>query len=364
MTLAATIASVVAADAQAEMQSRIYPGLSVGFGGDDNVLFDGSGGDVMGRGAFHLQGVAWDRDYRAVLDARLSLVGFWERESTVLVGESIGNFRSRLGRHTGLRFRGRARGGDDPLALAQIGVFAAPGQSVVWKTGADVEHHLDARTSIGAGVVYDGVSFLDANAPGDGSAPGIAFFGRYQATPRLTLNVGVESRAYFSDGYLASSVTPMPTVEFRLTRRTKLEAGAGPIVYGDDLGWTVLPAARIGVVQEWRHLGLTTQLSQGLTVPTGRGGVLDALGAEAVVHYGTNWTELRGRGGVYRSHPSPRVEESVVGWAAEVAAFRHLKGPVWLGASAQHVMRLATDVEPSMARNVGWVRIELTRGRP
>lgn len=351
--------------AQAAMQFELTPRLTVSGGGDDNVLFDGRGGDAIGRSELRLSARAWDRRWSTQLDAGAAALGFAQRGSWVLLGESNLAASARVTRHLRLRARGRVRGADDPLALAQVGLLAAGGRTLAYRGGAEVDYALTPRWTMGGGVRVDGVTFLDQGAPDtDGLALGGNVAARFQLSRPLALVSAIESRVFLQSGVIGTSAALMPGVRYRLARRTFVEAAAGPLAFFDERGAMLMPAARAGFQIDGRRWGAAISAAHDLSVPSGRGGVLVGQLVEAVGRTGTDRLELRARGGIYRSHPTPRDPAWVPGYGLEASAFLRVAKWTWLGVSAMRFERLATGTEPAAARDAISLRIDLTPDRP
>lgn len=350
--------------AAAAVRSQFEPVLRMGGGADSNVLFDGGGGDLVGRAAAGFRYDLTDRHWSARLDARGSLVGFQDRQRLVMMGEVNGRMLSRLGRHSNLALRTRVRAADDPLALAQMGILGGTGLTLMPRGSAELTHRLDRQWTMAGLLTYHGVHFLDSTAVTGGDAVMLNFQPRYRWNRVLELRPAIEGRTFFTDGWLGSAVGVFPGARVRLARRTHLEASGGPLLYVDAGGQLPLWVARGNFVYEGRRLGAMFTAAHDLTVPAGRGGILSGQIFEGMLRYGTQHTELRMRGGYYRSHPSPRDLRWVPGYGVEASAFRRLTENTWLGASAMRFERMATAHEPAMARDAIFIHMDWTGGRP
>lgn len=357
--------------ARAATQTELVPVLSFAAGVDDNVLFDGAGGDQVGKGALRLRGQAFDRTWKAALELGAGALGFQERQRLVLTGESIGTFD--LTPSPGQHFEAlvRVRAADDPLALAQVGLLAASGRALGLRARSLWEQRVDRRWGFAVGAGFDGVRFLPT--PGvtlpttvqDGGAASALVSLRHRLTPRLVLDPTLEGRLFLTDaGLAAESMSLLAGAMWIVARRTNLSLALGPTAYRDDLGTLFMASARLQLDTSGRRYQVGVSASHDLTVPASRAGVLAGELAEAVGRWGTRSVELRARAGLYRSRPSPRDERWFPGYGLEAGAFLRVLPVAWLGVSALRFERLATATEPALARDAVYLRLDLTTGRP
>lgn len=353
--------------AVAAMQSDVDVGVSLAGGYDSNILFDGRGGDRIGRGALLLSARLYDRRWSAVFDLQASALGFQLHEEVAFLGESRVRLRNRLDRRNTAFLRSRVRAADDPLSLAQMGMIGATGRALSYRNVAGLEHRLTPRWTLGGTLHFDGVEFLDqqvVSGLAGGFAAGAGMQARWRWSRPLTLQSSLEGRVYSSDGWLAQSVALLPGVRWRLMRRTFVEANAGALAFFDEQGWVPFWVGRGTFTWEGRRLGAEVVLANDLTVPAGRGGLVAGQLAEGIVRRSTERVELRMRAGFYRSHPSPRDMRWVPGYGLEAGAFLRVLPWTWLGLTAMRFERLATDAEPAVARNAVHLRLDFTSGRP
>lgn len=362
--VALTVAASIAMPAHAATQWRVEPSLRVGGGLDDNVLFDNSGGDGIARGSVRLLARAWERHWNAFADTRVATATFALRGQTILLGELHTGGGVDLGRHLSARVRARVRTSDDPLGLAQFGVLGAQGRTFTFKGDSQLAWALDRRHELHFVGSFQGVTFLDpAFAARDGAALGVAVVANRRQTRAVALRAGVEARGFLGPSF-ASSVGLVPGVRLRLMRRTFLDVAGGALALSDAGGTLPVWIARLRLEKDWRQAGVALAASNDLTVPSGRAGVLESQLVEGVTRWGTNHLELRARVGLYRSRSTGDLASWAPGWGAEVDAFVHAGGPVWLGLSALRFERLATDHEPAIARDAVYLHVDVTGGRP
>ncbi len=359
---AVLVAPVVAAG---EEQVLFRPGAILAAGADDNLLFDGTGGDRVGKLALRLNLKTWDRLWNLDLDATAALYGFQERQQLVPLGESTLNTLVRLGHEDTFEAKAKVRGSDDALGLAQVGLLGAAGTVIGYRILADVEHHFDARWSLTTPVRVDGISFLDAPyAYRSGWAASAGVEPQYRFTRDLTLLTEVDERNFVASDYFGVAGDILPGARYRLDRRLFVELQAGTSLFHDDQGFVPVPVMRGYLDYDTRYFGLRLTASQDLAVPSGRSGVLLMQLGEVQTDYGTQDWEFRVRGGYYRSLSSPRVSDWQPGYGAQAEAYRKLASFAWIGVTALRFDRVATVYGPAMARDAIYAQIEVTEGRP
>lgn len=361
---AAALLAGLAGTAGAETRWRVAPAASLAAGADDNVLFDNQGGDAVARGAVRLRGRAWDRRWHLAGDVTATGLGYGERQRLVFLGETTLQGAVRVSRETRLGGGLRVRAADDPLALAQIGLVAGKGRTLGFRASAFDAYRLDRDWRLLSTLHFDGVRFLDQATAKDGQAVGLAVSPIRRLSRELSLEPAVEGRLFLQGGVVAGSVAALPGVRWRLARRTFVEASAGPLAFTDTRGTLWMPVARARVARAWREAAVEVVASHDLTVPVGRGGVLAGELLEAMGRWSARTWEVRGRAGLYRSHPSPRDDQWVPGYGLEAGVFGHVGPGLWLGLTALRFERLATDLEPALARDALYVRLDFTGDRP
>jgi hypothetical protein len=351
--------------AAAAPQYELVPSLSFQGGADTNVLFDGQGGDRVGRGTLRLRMDAHDRDWGLRADVAGGVLAFDVRDRVVPLAEGTFRATRRFTRGTKLLATARLRGADDPLSLAQLGVLAGGGLTLGWRSRLELEHRLDRRWSVGAATTFDGVHFFDpAFADTGGLALGGRAFGRWRANRWLALVPGVEARTYQGSQVGGTSVGVVPGLRMRVARRTFLDVAGGPVAFLDAAGAEPLAVGRAAFTYDGRGLALSLMAAQDLLVPSGRGGVTFGQLVEGLGRWGTESLELRARAGGYRTHPDPRSDVWVPGYGLEAGAFARVAPVAWVGVSAMHFARLPAGGAPGMTREAVYLRLELGGGRP
>lgn len=359
------LASLLARPAGAASQLQLHPSVILSGGVDDNLLFNGTGGDKVGRGGVGLDLKGWDRLWSVSFQAGLSVYGFAQRQRIVPLGETTLNGMAELGRWDKLNVRVRARGSDDPLGLAQIGLLGAAGNVLGYRSTLEYEHGFDARWSLATVFNYSGVAYFDdLYSDRSGSVVGLGLEPRFQLTRDLSFHIEASERTFLSRGLQGYSINALPGVRYRIARRFFAEAEVGPALFHDAGGYTPLPVGRGAVEYDERYLGARLTVSHDLGVPNGRAGVLLMDIVEGMVRWGSLDWEIHGRTGYYRSLASIRAEEWQPGYGLQAEVHRRLASFVWIGLSALRFERLATQFQPGMARNAIYLQLDLTQGRP
>jgi hypothetical protein len=360
------LTTLLPSSAQAATQLSFKPGAVLAGGLDDNLLFNGSGGDRVGRAGLNLDFKGWDRLWNLSFNLGVSLYGFQERQRIVPLGESTLNGTFELDRWDVIRTRVRARGSDDPLGLAQIGLLGAAGNVLGYRSFVEYEHGFDPRWSVATVATFDGITYFDpAFSDHGGYAAGGSLQPRFKLQRDLTLQLLAGGRTFFSQGVVEGySLDLMPGIRYRLARRLFVEADVGPALFHDSTGFSPLPVARGLFEYDDRNLGARLTAGQDLSVPNGHSGVLLMELVEGMVRWGNVDWEFRTRAGYYRSLGSLHSSDWQPGYGLQAEAHRRLVSFVWLGVSGVRFDRLATQYQPGMARDAIYLQLDLTQGRP
>jgi hypothetical protein len=342
-----------------------HPGVSLAAGADDNLLFNGQGGDRVGRAEGRLRMKAKDHLWAATLDGEVSLYAFQVHSRYVPLGELTGGFTDHVTRDDTLHAHLRMRGSDDPLALAQVGLLGSDGTTLGFRSSFDWDHQITPRWNLISTTSFDGVHRFDpAFSDKSGEAAGLSLKPRYRLTRDLALETGLEGRLFLGQGVAGKSVGLLPGVEYRLTRRTYLEAQVGAALFNDTTGSVPIPLARASLNWEGRRIGFQVVAAQDLGVPNGRAGVLENQFAEGTFRYDLADWVMTLRGGLYRTLSSPRDQNWTPAYGAEAGASYHLAPLIWAGISALRFERVSTQIEPGMARDAVYLHFDFGELRP
>jgi hypothetical protein len=363
---AAILAAILAARAgRADPAVDFKPTGIVGGGYDDNLLFNNTGGDEVGRVGLRVDLKAWEHLTTFTLNAGVWAYGFLHREQIVPLGESTMNLDSEVSHWDTVLARVKVRGSDDPLGLAQLGVLNAQGTVIGYKSYAEEEHAFDERTSLAALVTFEGVGFLTAPYTSQsGESAGAGVEPRYRVTRDLTLEFRVDGRAFYSQGFDGAAADARPGARYRITRNLYVEADAGTSIFLDGPLTTPLFITHGTVEYADHQWAARVTGSQDLAIPTGHSGVLVLDLIEGLASYGDNRWEVRVRGGYYRTLSSPTSSIWNPGVGADLDAFVKLGSFTWVGVSAERFQQIGTPYQQSVARDAIYAQIELTEARP
>ena len=362
----AVLAGVIpGAVARGDSQVDFKPGLVLGGGYDDNLLFNGQGGDALGEVGGLVDLKAWERRYNLELHLGLYAYGFLQHEQIAPLGESTLNFTGDITRLDTFRARVKVRGSDDPLGLAQLGLLNVHGNVLGYRTGSEFEHLFDERTSLAALFNVDGIGFLTPTYTSEsGEAFTVGMEPRYRFTRDITGEVSVQERNFFGLTLEGISVAALPGVRYTIMRHLYAEGDIGPALFHNTEENTPLPIGHALLEYDDHTWGARLTASQDLAVPTGRSGVLLMDLVETTVRYGDNNWEFRVRGGYYRSLASPTASLWEPGYGAQVEAYRKLGDFTWIGFRAVRFQNIATPYQQPTAEDAIYAQITLTKARP
>jgi len=360
---AAVCAAILFAGARAEASTVVEPiaRLSLEGGYDSNVLHDGASPDRVGRVSpeiglrtrDHLWdlSLAWRGDWIAY--ERLAPNGAWNHRGAFTLD-------ARPSRRLALAAALRGAWADDPIGLAQAGVFRPGRQSALIVGGtARAEYRFSRELDLAATLSERTVRFEDRTG-GAMHAPGVEAL--WRASRRLSLGGGYGLAVF--QGFdpagddLAFSHGLKARARFRASRRLALEASAGPALWVSDAESALVPEVFVQALAASRWWDLRASLSHGLGIgPTARPGLVDAVELGAERRFRRRYV-VRGDGGLWHSGRAPNGGDAVTGWAVGGEAAVLVGMNVRLGVGATHFARI-DDASPALRRTtvglrVGW----------
>lgn len=334
-------------------------GLEGGY--DSNALYDGSGGDRMGRVSPDL-GLRM-RDHRWDLRAtyggdllyydRLAPEGVWNHRAVL-------SLYARLTRRLSLDVRGRGALTSDPVGLVMMGIFRAGRNSASLVVGdARLEWRGTRRLDL-AGTFRERTAIFEDGTGGAMHAPGV------EALHRLTrrLSVGGAYGLSVFQGFerdrtdLSSAHALRARGTFRMSRRLTFDAYAGPAVWRGEGDLALVPEAAIELLGASRAWDFRLQLAHGLGISTsGRPGLVDSFEFGLSRRFQRRY-ELRGDGGFWHSGRAPDGAFAVTGYALAGEAALLVGGGVRLALAATHFARVddPSDVyeRTTLGLRLGW----------
>lgn len=359
---AAVCAAVFAAPARSEASTVWEPiaRLSLEGGYDSNVLYDGRSSDRMARispeAGLRLRDHLWDAraSYRGdwIAYERLAAEGSWNHHAALMLD-------ARPTRRLELRGAVRGSRAEDPVGLAQAGVFRTGRQSAFLLSGrARGEYRWSRRVDVAATLTERMVLFEDRTG-GALHAPGAEAL--WRATRRLS--VGGAYGVGFFQGFardrdeLSFSHSLKARARWRASRRIAVEASAGPALWiGDDRETAVVPEASVDVLGASRFWDLRLSAAHGLGIgTTARPGLVNSLEAAAERRFGRRWL-VRGDGGLWHSGEAPSGRDSTIGYAVTGEAGVLVGMNVRLSLAATHFARL-DDTSAELRRTTMGLRV-------
>jgi hypothetical protein len=380
--LGALLAALAAAGAEAKVYAEWQPRVAVGGGYDDNILLDGSGGDPFAQLVPGLKLYLFgDHSMRATFDcqiagSRLQHPDKYPAANGDLVVNQLcgGEYHTRLGTRTALRFNIREQYAQDPFAVNNLGLLLRPGQTQIFYSRTHAELSYRATQYGTVLMTLDGNTlFFKPGDPGNGTllAPRVAYERRF--TPRDSWSVGVREQTFFALG--AATVATQQTWGLNTTGIGAaalggyshhfspvmlLEVHAGPAAIFRPEGNSVLPVAQVDVEAETPTAGFHFTALHDLQLGPSRGGPLVGDLAE-VAAMTTLWPSVLGRvrGGLYRNEIVGAPATGIVGYSVGVGLDFKLNRAWTLGGAFGREARLTGDAIANAAvdRNVTQVRL-------
>jgi hypothetical protein len=334
-------------------------GLEGGY--DSNAMFDGSGGDRMGRVSPDFGLRLYDRrwDLRATYGGdllyydRLAPEGVWNHRATFTL-------RSRVTRRATLDLRARGAVTTDPIGLVMMGVFR-PGRDAATLLVADGKLSWRGTRRLDlAGTFRERTAIFEDGTGGAMHAPGAEALLRFSRR----LSIGGAYGLSLFQGFepdrtdLSWSHAARARGTYRINRRLTLDAYAGPALWHGDGDFALVPEAAVELTGSSRAWDFRTQLAHGLGISTlGRPGLVDSVEFGASRRFKRRY-EIRGDGGLWHSGRAPDGDFAVTGFAVAGEAAVLVGGGVRLAIGATHFARIddpsAAFARTTLGLRLGW----------
>lgn len=381
------LAALGPAAAEAKIYSVWQPRLSLAAGYDDNVKFDGSGGDALGEAVPGLKlGLFGDHQLHLALDCEASVARLVNPERFSPNGSSFSNsaacradFKDRLSERLKTHWFARTTYARDAFAISSLGLLLRPGQTQVFQSRLSglFTEELSPRGSLQLGVFADMLNF-GSNDPGNGYqlAPQAGY--SYQLTARSTVDFTAREQLFFAggatavpgvhaaaqSGLVAEGTSGLIGFIRRLTPVTTATVRGGPVWLSQrGIGSTFFPAARFELATETPTSGLHLVLAHDLMLgPSHAGALVGDIGevgafTELGRHFG-----VHGRAGVYRnSGADQQTQLGTVGYSAEAGLDWHFAREWTLGLAGLRDARLTDRFGFNVDRDVFQLRISWER---
>jgi hypothetical protein len=383
------LALVVPAAASAKIYSVWQPRLTLAAGYDDNVKFDGTGGDGLGEAIPGLKlGLFGDHQMHLDLDCQANVARLANPNRFNNVGNGFansalcrGDFRDRLGEELRTRWAVRSTYARDAFAISSLGLLLRAGQTQVFQThlAGTFSQTVSSRGTVEYGVFGD-MLYFNANDPGNGYqlTPQIGYAHRTSA--RNTVDLTAREQLFFSagatavpgvhgaaaSGLVAEGTSALLGFTRRLTAVTRVTLRGGPLLLTQrGLGPTFFPAARFELTTETPTSGLIFVLSHDLVMGPSHAGALVGDVAE-VGGFTELWRHIGGRGrvGVFRNVGTDRQGTlGLIGYSAELGVDWRFAREWSLGLAGLRDARITDRNVFNADRDVFQVRISWEKAR-
>lgn len=349
----------VAARASAATVMDPIARLTLEGGYDSNALYDGSGSDQTQRVApelgLRVRNPLWDWTlaYRGdwVRYGRLAPGGLWNHAGALAL-------EATPTRRLALLADLRASYADDPVGLAQVGVFRTGQESALLVSGSGrADYRLGRRVDVAATLAERTVRFDDGTG-GAMHRPGAEAL--YRATRRFHLGAayafGVFQEFETAGDELAYSNALRARARWRATRRVTVDAAAGPAAWRGPEGSAIVPEASLELVATSRAWGMRAAVAHGLGIgSTARPALVDSLEFGGDLRLRRTW-RLHADGGIWRSGVVPSGDFAVTGWGVNADAGRLIVEGLWLSLAVSHFGRLDESL-PELRRTTVGLRL-------
>ncbi len=333
--------------------------LSLEGGYDSNALYEGRGGDSVGR-------VSPDVGLRArdhLWTAAATYGADWIRYERFAPG-GVWNHRLRLdvdarpSRRSTVSVEGRGGYAYDPVGLSLLGIFRTGRQSAWTALGRGRATYRIAERVDGAVTAEERLVRFDDRTGGAVHSAGGTVTWRW--TPRLSVGGTYRISAFqtfLANGQEVALANALEgRAEYALARHVRLEAEAGPALWTGPGAHALVPEATATLLVMERHDALRVALHRGLGIgSTAAPGIVTSFEIGGLHRIGREW-ELRGAGGLWHSGRVPSGADPVLGYAVSAEMARRFGRDLRIGVAASHFDRL--DVRSAaLARTTVGLRV-------
>jgi hypothetical protein len=362
---AVVAAAVLCAGARAWASVQVEPiaRLSLEGGYDSNVLYDGKGGNEMGRVSPDLGLHLRDHTWSALAWAGGDLLMYPQRgRDAVWNQRGQATLNARLSPRLTLDVDGKGTYAFDPIGLARLGIFAEDrGAALAVAAKARLAWRLDHEWTVAGS--FDEHLFRFSDGSGAAShTPALEATRRLGhrleagAIYKLDLFQNFGAQAAGPAGDRATAHEAAALVRWRWTRRLTLEADAGPAVFSGAAATWVLPQAGLQLLGAWRAMEARASLRHGVGLGVlATPGLFDSAEGAVTLKLGPSWL-LHADGGVWRSGAPPWGADAVIGYGIEGEVAYRITRELRLGLAASRFAR-ADIASSQFDRNVVGLRM-------
>jgi hypothetical protein len=352
--------AVLCAGARAGASVQVEPiaRLSLEGGYDSNALYDGKGGNEMGRVSPDLGLHLRDHTWSALVWAGGDLLMYPQRGRGAVWnqrGQALA--KARLSPRLTLDLDGKGTYAFDPLGLARLGIFTPDrGEALALRAKTRLAWRADHEWTVAGSFDEHVVRFSD----GTGAA---SHTPALEATRRLgrRLEAGATYKFDVFQGFGAGAERALAhevlaVARWRWTRRLTLEAEAGPALWNGTTSTWLLPQAGVQLFGVWRGDDVRLSLRHGVGLGVlATPGLFDSAEAGVTLKLGSSW-QLHADGGLWRSGAPPWGSDAAVGYGIEGEFAYSVTRDVRIGLGASRFAR-ADLASSQFDRNVVGLRM-------
>jgi hypothetical protein len=359
---AVLVAAALAPAARAAASTVVEPiaRLSLDGGYDSNPLYDGHGGDRIGRVSpdvgFKVRDHLWNLQLQYggdwVVYQQRAGQGFWNQRGLVA-------FRLHTIPRLAVVGEARLAYADDPIGLAMLGIFRPERQTAIFGQGrARAAYRITERVD-GAVTFAERVVRFDQGDGGAMHAAGVE--GLWHASERLDLGADYRLSAFqtflpLGGSEFAYGHAVHARAAYDLSKRWRIEGGVGPALWTDPRTRGVVPDAFVAFSRADRFDDLHVSLQHGLGMGSTAAPALVSSAEAGGEHRIGRRFALRGGGGLWYSGQAPSGANATLGWAVAGEAMLRFSSGVRIGLAASHLARL-DDLSPALRRSTVTLRL-------
>jgi hypothetical protein len=333
--------------------------LSLEGGWDSNVLYDGRGGDRVGRVSPELGGTLRDHLWTLFGAYGVDVVTYPTRAPGPTVNHRGRlELEQRMSPRTTLDLKLSGGYAIDPAGLARVGIVGRTGEALLLRGDGRLAWRATPRLTLAATFLERAARLSEAGGSGSAMhAPGVE--AAWRLDPRTEVGVAYRLDWFqsFTDGVAGGIAHEAKAIgRWRWSRRLTLEAEAGPAVWTGTGGPSIVPEAGITLLASGRQGDLRVQYRHGLGLSAlARPSVTDAAEVGAVWRI-TRSVRLRADGGLWRGGRLPTGRDATLGYGASGELAWLATRTIEVGVAASRFARI-DDPSPATERNVVGLRM-------